>query len=863
MNILIVDDLEENRYLLEAMLKAEGHTVREASNGAEALGILRAGGIDLIISDILMPVMDGFQLCRAVKTDPDLHRIPFIVYTATYTDAKDEAFARMIGADRFVVKPCEPEVFMKVLGEVIDAARHRPDAPHTPLASQENLFQLYSERLVRKLEQKIEQAEHEIEARRKAEAALRESQTRLIAAQRMARMGDFTWDLETGEVNCSEALLDLMGYDASERFDSDRVNAQIHHPEDRERIIRWLQGCIASDSDVLTPNEYRVTGNSGETLFVRTVGVVERRPGRKPRVFATMQDISERKRAELDLEHRVEMERLFGSISTRFVNLPADAVDRGISDALEAIGRFAGVDRSYVFLFSANGATMDNTHEWCADSIEAQIDKLKGLPADLFPWWMEKMKRLEVVHIPRLDDLPAEAEAERKILEGQAIRSILAIPLAGGDTLEGFVGFDAVKREKTWSEEDIGLLRTVGEVFFSSLRRQRVERERERLQAQLMQAQKMESVGRLAGGVAHDFNNMLNVILGHAEFALEGIDPSDPLHAHLHAIRKAAERSANLTRQLLAFARKQTVVPKVLDLNDTVEGMLRMLRRLIGEDIELVWLPGTNLWPVKVDPGQIDQILVNLCVNARDAISGPGRVTIETRTRTFDSSDCGGNPECIPGQYAQLTVVDDGCGMDAETRAHLFEPFFTTKEVGQGTGLGLATVYGIVRQNQGFINVYSEPGRGTVFNVYLPRHAAEGVAEAAPQLPAGPPLQGCETVLLVEDEPSILEIGTIMLRRLGYTVLPAAGPREALDLARRHEGEIHLLITDVIMPEMNGRELTDRILELHPRAKRLFMSGYTADAIAHHGVLDEGVHFLQKPFSLQDLAVHVRKALVG
>lgn len=390
--------------------------------------------------------------------------------------------------------------------------------------------------------------------------------------------------------------------------------------------------------------------------------------------------------------------------------------------------------------------------------------------------------------------------------------------------------------------------------------RKQVEDEQERLQAQLLQAQKMESVGRLAGGVAHDFNNMLSIILGHVELAQEKLYPGNSLLIDLEHIRKAAERSAALTRQLLAFARQQIVTPKVLFLNETLEGMLSMLRRLIGEDIDLVWSPGTDLWSVKIDPSQLDQILVNLCVNARDAIAGGGTVTVETKNVTFYSEYRALHFDIIPGDYVMLAVCDNGCGMDQETLAKLFEPFFTTKEAGKGTGLGLAMVYGIVRQNNGFINVSSEPGNGTTFNIYLPRHLDKEEL-LSKTVPMGPARGGHETILVVEDELSILEMVTTMLQRKGYTVLAAATPGGAIESAQKHAEGIHLLLTDVIMPEMNGRDLALRLLSIHPSIKRLFMSGYTADVIANHGVLDEGVNFIQKPFTMKNLALKVREVL--
>ncbi|MEE4135811.1 MAG: PAS domain S-box protein [Desulforhopalus sp.] len=384
--------------------------------------------------------------------------------------------------------------------------------------------------------------------------------------------------------------------------------------------------------------------------------------------------------------------------------------------------------------------------------------------------------------------------------------------------------------------------------------------ERVKLEEQLRQAQKLESVGRLAGGVAHDFNNMLSVILGYSELALTHTTAGTLFHDYLTAIDKAARRSADITRQLLAFARKQTIAPRLLSLNETVEGMLTMLRRLIGEDIDLTWMPEADLWPVKLDPVQIDQILANLCVNARDAITGPGKITLETRTIHLDETDCLGHHQFRPGDFVLLALSDNGSGMDQQTLENLFEPFFTTKDVDKGTGLGLAMVYGIVKQNNGFITVDSEPGRGTTFRIYLPRHEGEVLpleTLKTEQMPYG---LG-QIVFIVEDERVILELGKKMLERLNYRVLAASTPKEALELAAGHQETIELLLTDVIMPEMNGRDLASLMIRHHPRLKTVFMSGYTANVIAHHGVLDQGFYFLQKPFTLHNLATTLQAAL--
>jgi two-component system cell cycle sensor histidine kinase/response regulator CckA len=443
---------------------------------------------------------------------------------------------------------------------------------------------------------------------------------------------------------------------------------------------------------------------------------------------------------------------------------------------------------------------------------------------------------------------------------GQVFYEQLWQTVASGKTWEGH--FVNKKKDGTRYTEDVTISPVVdaaGRIVNYVAVKHDSTHERH-LEDQLRQAQKMESVGRLAGGVAHDFNNMLQVITSYIELSLVHVDSDSVLHKNLQQIRKAAQRSAELTGQLLAFARKQTVSPKVLEVNDAVAGMLKMLQRLIGEDIDLAWMPGHAVGRIRIDPSQLDQILANLAVNARDAIAGVGKLTIGTDTAVIDEAYCTDHPGHIPGAFVLLTVSDDGSGMSKETLSHIFEPFFTTKGVGEGTGLGLATVYGIVNQNNGFINVYSEPGQGTTFKIYLPRH--EGGAASAQALEgADEPPRGTETVLVVEDEAAILELSKVMLENLGYTALTAQTPAEAIRLVTEHSEAIHLLITDVVMPQMNGRDLALLITELKPGLKILFMSGYTADVIAHHGILEQRLHFIQKPFTTKQLAAKVRDAL--
>lgn len=384
--------------------------------------------------------------------------------------------------------------------------------------------------------------------------------------------------------------------------------------------------------------------------------------------------------------------------------------------------------------------------------------------------------------------------------------------------------------------------------------------ERRKLEEQLRQSQKMESVGRLAGGIAHDFNNLLTVITGYSELMLSQLGEESPLGKEVEEIKRAGERAASLTHQLLAFSRRQVLQPKVLDLNDVVSNIEKMLRRLIGENVELRTVLGAGLWSVKADPGQIEQVLVNLVVNARDAISGGGKITIETVNVFLDEEYSRGHLPAQPGHYVMLAISDTGVGMDEKTVSQVFEPFFTTKGPGKGTGLGLSTVYGIVKQSGGYIWVYSEPDKGSTFKVYFPRTEDR---EGAPHKAVSPveDLRGQETVLVVEDEESIRNLACAVLRGYGYPVLPACDGEDALRVAGEHEGEISLLLTDVVMPKMGGRDLYDRIRQQHPEIKVLYMSGYTDNAIVHHRVLDPGTAFLQKPFSPISLARKVKEVL--
>ena len=389
-----------------------------------------------------------------------------------------------------------------------------------------------------------------------------------------------------------------------------------------------------------------------------------------------------------------------------------------------------------------------------------------------------------------------------------------------------------------------------------------VRRERQRLEQQLQQSQKLEAVGRLAGGLAHDFNNVLTAILGSVELLLLDTPPDAPTREELDIIRDAAARAQELIRQLLAFSARQVLQPRVLDLNRLVGDVNKMLRRLIGEDVELVSAPAPDLGAVRADAGQIEQALVNLAINGRDAMPEGGRLTIETANAEIPEGAGRPHGEVPPGRYVTLRVTDTGHGMDAETQAHIFEPFFTTKPHGKGTGLGLATVYGIARQSGGHVTVDSAPGEGTTFRIYLPR-VDEAVESGGVPPAVGAPVEGTETVLLAEDEHLVRSLARKVLEQAGYTVLVAAGGPEALQVAALYDGPIHLLLTDVVMPEMSGRELMHRLTLVRPGLRVLYMTGYSDEAVARHGLLDPGTGFMQKPFTPEALARKVREVLDG
>jgi len=656
--------------------------------------------------------------------------------------------------------------------------------------------------------------EHGIDKQNQADKKLRESeaQYRLLADN----VFDVIWtmDLEQRFTYFSPSILKFRGYTPEEAFQLSAEDTLT--PESYERAISTIMEEFACEGKPgVSPDRSRtlelehIRKNGGTIWGELTTSFIRDKKGIVSGVVGVTRDITERKKTEEALRESEKYYRLLTENSTDMI----------WTATLEGKVTYLSPSVEKLFGYSQEEGIKMSIEDYIT---KETVEKLMGILAN------------ELLLPPEERATNHFVEGEMRTKDGTLINiEINAIWIINelGET----VGIQGVTRDIT---------------------------DHKRLEAQLRQAQKMESVGRLAGGVAHDYNNALSVIIGFTEMAIDDVDPDGPLRDDLDEILKAANRAADITRQLLAFARKQTIAPEVLDLNDNVEGMLKMLRRLIGEDIDLAWLPGAGLWPVKMDPSQIDQILANLCVNARDAIDGVGKVTIETDTVVFDAAYCADHPGFVPGEFVLLSLSDNGCGMEKEILDNIFEPFFTTKEVGKGTGLGLSTIYGIAKQNNGFVNVYSEPDKGTTFKIYLPRHEGEAVEkpdESHAQIPTG---RG-ETLLVVEDDLPVLKLARQILEGLGYAVLTSGTTTEAIGMAEEHAGEISLLITDVIMPEMNGRDLAQQLQALYPDLKHIFMSGYTADIIATRGVIDKGEHFIQKPFSRRALATIVRKALDG
>jgi two-component system cell cycle sensor histidine kinase/response regulator CckA len=934
--ILIVDDKEENIYYLQALLTGHGFEVEVARHGAEALVKARMSPPDVIISDLLMPVMDGYTLLRLWKADARLKAVPFIVYTATYTDPEDERLALSLGADAFVLKPMEPEDFLARLRQVQGKKTvAQPAATPDPNEDEKELLKVYSERLIRKLEEKTLQLEEsnqalqrDIAERKHIEETLRLLNSAVMQAKESIVITDAELDLPGPRIIfVNPAFTQMTGYSAQEVIG--RTPRILQGPRTDEAVLQQLREKLER-GDVFEGEavQYR---KDGTTYFQEWQIAPLHDAGGKITHFVSIQrDITQRKQTEQALS---DSEEKFSKI---FESSP---IAMSLSTLKE--GRYLDANKQFLQLLECTrealiGRTSTDLKVWAnrqerdeaivrlkaQGSLRNMEMDIRGQAGKTTPilWSAEPIviagehcllgSSLDMTDIKRADEelrwktafLEAQVDSSmdgiivvdnhgKTILQNRRMNELWKIPAEIAATQD-----DATQREfvtnKTKnpqqftakiaylnsqpdavSRDEIELVDgTILDRYSSPVRDKagkyygriwvfRDMTEHRNLEGKLRQAQKMEAFGQLAGGVAHDFNNILAVIQLQAGLLKTEKNLSLQQLNIAGDIEKAAERAANLTRQLLLFSRQQTMQPHDLNLKDVVANMTRMLQRTIGVQVQLQFKFSEQPILIHADAGMIDQILLNLTVNARDAMPKGGQIIIKTSAVEFDEVTALQISQARAGSFACLSVSDAGCGISPEIRSRIFEPFFTTKDVGKGTGLGLATVFGIVHQHKGWINVYSEVGQGTTFRVYLPRLQQP----QNPKTVKAPPAAirgGDETILLVEDEPALLASIRAALLRLGYRVLDATNSSEALAVWEKHRAEIDLLLTDLVMPgEKTGKELAEQLLQADPELKVIYTSGYSAEIAGKDFLMDEGINFLTKPFEAAKLAQTLRNRL--
>ena len=753
--ILVVDDIESNRDTLRDLLEADFRII-EAPDGPSALQLASETQPDLVLLDVMMPGMDGFELCRRMRADEHLAEAPVIMVTALDDQASRLAGIEA-GADDFVTKPFNRVEMRARVRTITRLNRYR---------------RLHESRM-----------------------ALSESESRFI--QLSDCMPVIGWSAKPdGFIDYyNKRWYEVTGLPESDGGDESWT--PVIHPEDLKKATeRWYASVHSGQSYEL---KFRLKDwKSGSFRWqIAQARPIRTKDGKIIRWYGTCTDIHKQKLAE-------ESDRRLASI----IESSQDAI---ISKTLDGV------------VMTWNHAA-ERIYGYVAEEMVGQsISKLLSTEyQQLLPQILATLK------------------------SGESLRELVTHEVRkDGTPITVSLSISPIK-------DDFGSITSISMIA-------RDISEHKRLEDQLRQSQKMDAVGRLAGGVAHDFNNLLTVILGRAELTDKRPGLDDSVRRNIKLIHQTATRAAVLTRQLLQFSRQQVLQPQVLELNSIVPDMQEMLRRLVSEDIDLIIKLNPKAARIKADPGQIEQVVMNLVVNARDAMPNGGKLTIQTSNVDLDEEYCRTHEDATPGEYVMLSVGDTGSGMDENTRAYIFEPFFTTKEMGKGTGLGLSTVYGIVKQAGGNIYVYSEIGQGTIFKVYFPA-VTEQVhgAKTSSSLPA---TGGGETILLVEDEDGIRELLNEILMEKGYTVLLASDGEQAIQCSKDHKKEIHLLLTDVVMPKMNGKEVAVKLSQKRGDLKVLFMSGYTSETIINRGVLDEGIEFLEKPFTPQSVALRVRAVL--
>jgi signal transduction histidine kinase len=644
--------------------------------------------------------------------------------------------------------------------------------------------------------------------------------------------------------------------------------AHILHPDDLSRGLELFQRVLRGEKTATF--QLRVLSKSGDYLVGEFMVTPQTQSGSVIGIVGIARDITERKRAEESLKQSEENARKLaqenaamaeiGRIISSTLNI--DEIYESFSKEAKKLVAF---DRIVINIIDTEKSTVKNAYiagERVRDRNVEEIYPLKGSGN-------EEMVRTKSTLLIQAEDFNEYKDRFPMLLSTfqAGFRSAMNVPLFSKGKIIGALLLRS-RNPYAYTDKDVKLAERIGSQIAGAIanaqlftERLRAEEEKAALLEQLRQSQKMEAIGRLAGGVAHDFNNLLTIIKGNSELSLMDLGKDDPLRGNLEGVLRASGRASDLIRQLLAFSRRQILEMKVLDLNSLLVDLDKMLHRLIGEDIELVIFPSKDLGRVKADAGQIEQVILNLAVNSRDAMPSGGRLTIETANVELDDEYARRHVAVIPGRYVMLSVSDTGAGMTPEVRDRVFEPFFTTKESSKGTGLGLSTVYGIVKQSGGNIWVYSEPGKGTTFKIYLPRvdePLGEVVREKAAE--GGLP-RGSETILIVEDDEDVRDLTVRALKMQGYRVLETSNGSNALHVSEHEAGPIHLMVTDVVMPGMNGPELAKRLNPLRPKMKVLYISGYTDNAIVHHGVLEKGVNYIQKPFTVEGLARKVKEVL--
>lgn len=803
MKILIADDNTDNLYYLEVMLKGAGHEVISARNGREALDHLSGTRCDLIISDILMPAMDGFQLCRECKKRKDLGTIPFIFYTATYTDEKDRKLGLGIGADEYLIKPMEPDELLGAIDRVCAAAAGRRGEA---FADEEDYLTEHNRRLIAKLEKKmaaLEESTRELERqvveRRQAEERIRESEERFRTIFDTVSDAIFLQDIDTGLiVEMNHVTCDMFGYDQGEL----------------ENL--GLEGLCAEDLVPYTPGgmrELTIKARAGEPQFFewkmrdRQGGVfwveILMKPvrlGTADRMLVVIRDIQARKTAEDALDN----ERL--KLKTLSDNAPFGMV------LIDNEGRYTYMNPKFKDMFGYDLNDIPDGRTWFR-----RVYPDDRLRQEAITTWKEEIGDL--------------SQGERKL------KVFAATCADGSQKMVNFIPLKLASGDYLVTCEDITELK--------------------KLERQLHQSQKMEAIGSLAGGIAHDFNNILTTLMGYAGLLQMEMDRHDPLGLYVEQIISASQKAANLTRSLLAFSRQQPIVLNPVNINDTIRSTEKLLKRLLTEDVDFRVSLQPEDMVIMADATQIDQILFNLVANARDAMPKGGKLLIAASKTDIDKRFIHTHGYGKPGVYVMVIVSDTGTGMDEATKEKIFDPFFSTKEVGRGTGLGLSTVYGIVKQHDGFINVYSEPGRGTTFRIYFPLVGVEAPREEPPE----PVTQrGTETILVAEDNADLRRLVMKVLVRHGYRTIEAIDGEDAIDKHGKHRG-IDLIIVDSVMPKKNGREVYEEIRKVDPGVVFLFTSGHTRDTILNRGIADSEFDFLPKPIAPFELLQMVRKVL--